>query len=96
MATRRQPGTVRDAIMGYLARVDGDASITDIYTAVCNELGVNVPRSSVRSYLNINTPLIFTRTARGHYRMARGEQFLHLPSSHSSQLRLYALARVLC
>jgi len=72
VATRQQPGVVRDAIIRYLAGIDEDASVTEIHAAVCSELRANVPRSSVRSYLNINTPRIFVRTARGHYRMARG------------------------
>ena len=71
MATRLKPGVVRDAIVHYLGRVKGDASVDEIHSAVCEEIGKDVPRSSIRSYLNLNTPRIFTRTARGRYRMAR-------------------------
>jgi hypothetical protein len=69
MATRRQPGVVRDAIMRYLTRIQGDASMDEIHAAVCNDIGEVVPRSSVRSYLNLNTPRVFQRTGRGRYRM---------------------------
>jgi site-specific DNA-methyltransferase (adenine-specific) len=70
MTTRQKPGVVRDAIISYLKRINGDASVTEIQAAVCEEIGREVPGSSVRSYLNINTPRTFTRTAHGRYRMA--------------------------
>ena len=69
MATRRQPGVVRDAIMRYLSHVKGDASMAEIHAAVCDDIGEDIPRSSVRSYLNLNTPRVFQRTGRGRYRM---------------------------
>lgn len=62
------PGTVRDSIIGFLTTLDTDASSKEIVAAVRNELG-NVPASSVRSYLNLNTPDTFERTARGRYRL---------------------------
>jgi DNA modification methylase len=46
--------------------MDRDASLEEIRDAVSRELGV-VPASSVRSYLNGNTPGLFVRTARGRY-----------------------------
>ena len=70
---RRRPGVVRDAIMSYLQKVKRDATITEIHAAVSEELGETVPTSSVRSYLNLNTPGMFTRTARGRYRLVRGD-----------------------
>ena len=72
MANRLQPGIVRDAITHYLTRIEGDASVTEIHAAVCEEIGQDVARSSVRSYLNLNTPRVFSRTRRGRYRMASG------------------------
>jgi len=63
------PGSVRDAILAYLASVDGDASLSDIQTAVNAQLGL-VPQSSIRSYLNGNVPRTFVRTERGRYRLA--------------------------
>ena len=58
MATRRSPGVVRDAITKYLDGIEDDASIDEIYDAVSIALGGEVARSSVRSYLNLNTPSI--------------------------------------
>jgi hypothetical protein len=71
MVTRRKPGSVRDAILQYMKSVKGDASMDEIHDAVCNALGGDVARSSVSSYLNLNRPEIFIRTARGRYRLVR-------------------------
>lgn len=65
---RRRPGQVRDAIVSFL-RSHGEASVSEIRTAVSAELGGEVPASSVRSYLNLNTPATFERTGRGRYRL---------------------------
>ncbi|HVZ29370.1 MAG TPA: DNA methyltransferase [Asticcacaulis sp.] len=62
------PGLIRDSIVDYLAAVPGDASTEDITLAVKGRLGEVAP-SSVRSYLNLNTPGVFERTSRGHYRL---------------------------
>jgi len=70
MTTRQPPGVIRDAIIRYLANIKDDASMADIHAAVSGEVGRDVPRSSVRSYLNLNTPRVFTRTSRGRYRLA--------------------------
>jgi hypothetical protein len=67
MTTRQEPGKVRDAIIRYLAHIKGDASMKEIYAAVCEEMGQEVPQSSVRSYLALNTPRVFTRTSHGRY-----------------------------
>jgi site-specific DNA-methyltransferase (adenine-specific) len=67
MNYRAAPGIVRDSIVSYLAAAES-ASVSEIRTAVIARIG-DVPASSVRSYLNINTPEIFERTARGHYRL---------------------------
>ena len=71
MVTRRKPGVVRDAIIAYLASIEGDASTDQIHAAACQTLGGDVAPSSVRSYLNNNTPGTFLRTGRGRYRLAR-------------------------
>ena len=64
--TKRRPGEVRDAILSVLsARPDG-ASIRAIEQRVADLIGSAAP-SSVRSYLRLNTPSTFVRTARGHY-----------------------------
>lgn len=69
------PGVIRDSILSYLSAVGGDASVDEIMTAVCNHVGT-VPPSSVRSYLNLNTPETFERTARGRYRLRANEYVL--------------------
>jgi site-specific DNA-methyltransferase (adenine-specific) len=65
----RAPGSIRDAILGYLATVAGGASISEITSAISMQLG-EVSPSSVRSYLNLNTPRLFERFDRGLYRLA--------------------------
>jgi DNA modification methylase len=65
------PGQVRDAVVSYLGCV-GSASLAEVYRFVSAELG-EVPASSVRSYLNINTPGRFVRTAKGRYALAQPE-----------------------
>jgi hypothetical protein len=67
--SRRRPGEVRDAIVGFLTEVGRDASVAEIREAVGQRLSGNVPPSSIRSYLNLNTPTLFERTARGRYRL---------------------------
>ena len=62
------PGAVRDAIIEHLTMLGTDASMDDIHAAVIRKIG-EVPRSSVRSYLNLNTPKTFERTGRGRYRL---------------------------
>nr|WP_294550411.1 site-specific DNA-methyltransferase [uncultured Rhodopila sp.] len=67
MSNRTAPGMIRDLIVKYLAVVDS-ASIPQIKHAVASGLG-NVPASSIRSYLNLNTPEVFERIGRGQYRL---------------------------
>lgn len=64
------PGSVRDCIVSYLANA-GTASIAEIQVAVGMHLGKVAP-SSVRSYLNLNTPGLFERIDRGNYRLKNG------------------------
>jgi len=67
----RAPGTVRDAILGYLSETPAqEASLEEIRAAVTKRLG-SVPASSVRSYLNLNVPEIFEHTGRGRYRLKK-------------------------
>lgn len=65
------PGSVRDAIVAYLSAVSSDASVAEICLEVGKSFGDPVPASSVRSYLNGNVPGVFTRTARGRYRLTK-------------------------
>ena len=69
MVVRRRPGVIRDAIITCLGAMPDDASAADIHQAVCRHLGETVPESSVRSYLRLNTPTLFTRTGHGRYKL---------------------------
>jgi DNA modification methylase len=60
------PGRIRDSIVNYLGSRGADASLEEISQAVSGDLGA-VPASSIRSYLNLNTPRTFERTALGRY-----------------------------
>lgn len=63
---KRRPGEVRDAILSVLTARPSGASLQTIEQHVADLIG-NSARSSVRSYLRLNTPSIFLRTARGYY-----------------------------
>jgi DNA modification methylase len=65
---RIAPGRVRDHILDYMFAVGGDAGLTDICDAVALR-SPEVPKSSVRSYLSLNTPGTFQRVSRGRYRL---------------------------
>ncbi len=71
------PGSIRDSILSYLQSKGADASTSEIFAAVSADLG-SVPVSSVRSYLNLNTPRVFRRTGVGRYQL-RGEHSEHEP-----------------
>lgn len=62
---------MRDAILAFFEskKKGEDATLAEIHQAVSERLGKNVPASSVRSYLNLNTPGMFERTGRGRYRL---------------------------
>lgn len=62
------PGSIRDSIIDFLSGIGGDASTDEIMVAVQNKVGAVSP-SSVRSYLNLNTPRTFERTGRGRYKL---------------------------
>ncbi len=66
METRRLPGEVRDAVVEVLADRPHGASVAEIVAGVHEAIG-KVPRSSVRSYLRLNTPRLFVRQSRGYY-----------------------------
>lgn len=69
MRVRRQPGTVRDAIVTALEAFPNGATVGDVVAAVRLRLGDDVSESSIRSYLRLNVPNRFIRTGRGHYRL---------------------------
>ncbi|MCA9228388.1 MAG: site-specific DNA-methyltransferase [Planctomycetales bacterium] len=65
---KNSPGRVRDAIVGVLEDARSPLRVAQIIEAVQAELG-SVAASSVRSYLNLNTPSVFVRERRGVYRL---------------------------
>lgn len=75
MPTRRRPGEIRDAILSILAGRPNGASVQTIERQVIELIG-SAAGSSVRSYLRLNTPSLFVRTARAHYalRMSNGHE----------------------
>ena len=65
---RRAPGQVRDAVLTILETHPDGASVTQIIDGARGIIG-DVPASSVRSYLRLNTPRLFVRDGRGVYRL---------------------------
>lgn len=66
---KHRPGEIRDAILDVLAASgDEPLRIRDIEAQVAQRLDT-VASSSVRSYLRLNTPDLFERTKRAHYRL---------------------------
>jgi site-specific DNA-methyltransferase (adenine-specific) len=63
--SRLRPGQVRDAIVDVL-KAAHSASVSQIAQGVEQRIGP-VPASSVRSYLQLNTPELFVRQERGQY-----------------------------
>jgi DNA modification methylase len=63
---RKRPGEVRDAIVSVLTARPYGASVADI-TQQVNALIGEVPASSIRSYLQLNTPQLFARMNRAQY-----------------------------
>lgn len=69
--SRFQPGQIRDGIADCLARSGADGSaIGEIEKHLEAAFGEAVPPSSIRSYLQANTPGKFVRLGRGRYRLA--------------------------
>lgn len=73
--TRRRPGEIRDAIFSILFARPSGASVQTIERQVIELIG-SAAGSSVRSYLRLNTPTVFVRTARAHYalRLTHGHE----------------------
>lgn len=71
MTTRRQPGAIRDAILSTFKSQQRELTVAEVRSLVSETLGGDVAASSVRSYLNLNTPGQFIRTQRGSYRLVR-------------------------
>jgi DNA modification methylase len=78
-SAKRRHGTVRDAIVEALAYRPNGATIAEIVREVSARIG-DTPPSSIRSYLRLNTPTMFAKVGRGHYRV-REEAQTTLPFS---------------
>lgn len=86
---RRRPGEVRDAIVEALHGISDGATLSELSQRVEELLDVSVPSSSIRSYLNLNTPEVFERVARGRYRL----QADRVPGSSTSSWPAYTAGR---
>lgn len=82
---RRRPGEVRDAIVHVLDSKAAVASVQEITDGVIELIG-DVPASSVRSYLRLNTPALFARMDRAQYTLAGLEEPARLRSSQPAQI----------
>jgi DNA modification methylase len=67
--SRIPPGLVRDAIIEFLRNQASPAPVAKICSGVREALQRSVPDSSVRSYLNLNTPGTFRRSRHGRYEL---------------------------
>jgi DNA modification methylase len=63
---RCRPGEIRDAVVGFLTERGAEASVAEIRAAVAARIKALAP-SSVRSYLRLNTGVLFERTRHGSY-----------------------------
>lgn len=71
-APRHDPvdrGVIRDILVDHLSVAREGATIPEMEAVVRAKLGPQIGSSSVRSYLNLNTPSLFERVARGKYRL---------------------------
>lgn len=79
---KRKPGEVRDAIVAVLSSAPDGVPLPEIERRVTQRIG-EAPPSSIRSYLRLNTPELFSRSARGRY--ALRENPLAIPSGYVTQ-----------
>ena len=84
---RRAPGQVRDAILKVLDEAPEPLSVMEICDRVSAVAGP-IPRSSIQSYLSLNTPRLFAREARGIYRPSKASNLsLQLPRPPEEPVR---------
>ena len=72
-AVKRKPGAVRDAIIDALVYRARGATVAQITQEVSARIGPTAA-SSIRSYLRLNTPKLFVKVDRGHYRVREEAQ----------------------
>lgn len=88
--SKRSPGAVRDAIFKAIEGRPAGEAVEDITAEVTQLLGPTAA-SSIRSYLRLNTPALFTRISRGRYALTGSnsvreetQAMLPLPSRSNS------------
>ena len=84
-AKRLAPGQVRDAIIGILAECSVPLSAGEICQMAKAAMG-DVPESSIRSYLLLNTPGKFCRKGRGKYELAERSGKITVPDATADSL----------
>ncbi len=84
---RKRPGEVRDAIVRVLEARPRGASVSEITQQVISMIG-EVPASSVRSYLQLNTPELFARMDRAQY-VLKGFSYKPSPSTVKAAPRTF-------
>ena len=88
---RKRPGEVRDAIVRVLEARPRGASVSEIIQQVASMIGA-VPASSVRSYLQLNTPALFTRMDRAQY-VLKGLSYEPAPSTGMATSRTFQFGK---
>ncbi|MFW2448814.1 MAG: DNA methyltransferase [Qipengyuania pacifica] len=89
-------GAIRDALVRHLSIVRDGAAIAELEAAVEARLDRRVGSSSVRSYLNLNTPGLFERVGRGRYRLASLPQSAALADWPSLQIGSATIHNIDC
>lgn len=84
MSSKKRPGEVRDAIVEVLKGRRNGATVGEIQAGVAARLG-SVASSSVRSYLQLNTPGLFARSDRAQYLL--DEHFLTPPVAPATPIQ---------
>ncbi len=87
-SSRKRPGEVRDAIVRALEARPQGATVAEITEDVAALIG-EVPPSSIRSYLRLNTPALFARMDRAQYTL-NGIEFEVKPAARSRPAESFA------
>jgi site-specific DNA-methyltransferase (adenine-specific) len=91
--TRRRPGEVRDAIVESL-QARGTTTPVEVIAGDVSALIGDVPPSSIRSYLRLNTPALFCRSERGQYYLTGFESTAQPTTRHDPEEFVHGRARL--
>jgi site-specific DNA-methyltransferase (adenine-specific) len=92
---KHRPGQVRDAILDVLSARPEGAKLEAIREGVTRLIG-ETPASSIRSYLQLNTPSVFARMDRAEYVLKDNlSRLLNLEGPTESALRQWQFGRAL-